>query len=63
MSKKKEFIAIISEGEKVLVLSAFPFFLIEYFGEEFFIKYQKSKTLKITKTFINIFWGRKKDGY
>lgn len=55
MSKKKEFIAIISEGEKVLVLSAFPFFLIEYFGEEFFIKYQKSKILKITKTFINIF--------
>ncbi|WP_405352151.1 hypothetical protein [Fusobacterium animalis] len=26
----------ISEEEKVLVLSAFPFFLIEYFGEEFF---------------------------
>ena len=55
MSKKKEFIAIISDGEKVLILSAFPFFLIEYFGEEFFIEYQKNKTLKITKTFINIF--------
>ena len=26
----------ISKEEKVLVLSAFPFFLIEYFGEEFF---------------------------
>ena len=26
----------ISQEEKVLVLSAFPFFLIEYFGEEFF---------------------------
>lgn len=26
----------ISNEEKVLVLSAFPFFLIEYFGEEFF---------------------------
>ena len=26
----------ISKKEKVLVLSAFPFFLIEYFGEEFF---------------------------
>ncbi|WP_315321998.1 hypothetical protein [Fusobacterium pseudoperiodonticum] len=26
----------ISQEEKVLILSAFPFFLIEYFGEEFF---------------------------
>ena len=26
----------ISKEEKLLVLSAFPFFLIEYFGEEFF---------------------------
>ena len=26
----------ISKEEKILVLSAFPFFLIEYFGEEFF---------------------------
>ena len=26
----------ISQEEKVLVLSAFPFFLLEYFGEEFF---------------------------
>jgi len=37
MNKKKEYIAIISEGEKVLILSAFLFFLIEYFGEEFFL--------------------------
>ena len=45
MSKKKEFIAIISEGEKVLILSAFPFFLIEYFGEEFFYEVQQLKHL------------------
>ena len=39
MSKKTEYIVIISEGEKAWVLSAFSFFLIEYFGEEFFIEY------------------------
>ena len=32
----KQFDKYISKEEKVLVLSAFPFFLIEYFGEEFF---------------------------
>ena len=57
MNKKKEYIAIISEGEKVLILSAFLFFLIEYFGEEFFLWGTTAKA------FINIFWGRKKDGY
>ena len=61
MSKKKEYIAIISEGEKVLVLSVFPFFLIEYFGEEFFslvvswVVWHKKLLKKTTQEKIKIF--------
>ena len=53
LEKKKE--------EKVLVLSAFPFFLIEYFGEEFFslvvswVVWHKKLPKKTTQEKIKIF--------
>ena len=51
----------ISKEEKVLVLSAFPFFLIEYFGEEFFslvvswVVWHKKLPKKTTQEKIKIF--------